>query len=223
MENKNSPWLALEAISGLAAVASVWKTFLGLHFDSFQQAFFQVMPEPAAAFWCPRCCSAHEVVLCFPRSASGGEGSREMRPLLSETAVDGPRVDASQPLIIAVGTREDIFCPPIELSPADIQMWSLSWPRLGRALCHAFALESKFTQLELYQTCQIGAWSADSVPVILTIQAESEHLATVISRLALGLRQKFILLGTTSDKLNVPCQEALANAGAAFFPLDSTV
>src|ERR1043166_6845527 len=218
MENKNSPWLALEAISGLAAVASVWRTFLGLHFESFQQAFFQIMPEPAAAFWCPRCCSAHEVVLGFPRSASRAAGS-----LFSETAVGRPRVDPSQPPISAVGTRDDIFCPPIELSPADIQMWSLSWPRLARALCHAFALESKFTRLELYQTCQIGAWSADSIPVILTIQAESEHLAAVISRLALGLRQKFILLGPTNDKLNVPCQEALANAGAAFFPLDSTV
>ena len=72
-------------------------------------------------------------------------------------------------------------------------------------------------------TCQIGAWSSDSIPAILTIQTEKDTFRSVICELAVRLRASFILLGPTSSHLDVGCQELLSNSQGAFFPLTSHV
>src|SRR5438046_2476761 len=48
------------------------------------------------------------------------------------------------------------------------EFYHLNYPKFSRALCHAFGLIPKAAVFPLPATRQIGAWSADAVPVILT-------------------------------------------------------
>jgi hypothetical protein len=104
-----------------------------------------------------------------------------------------------------------------------VEVWALNWPRLARALCQAFGLNSRFADLKLLNSYQVGVWSADAVPVILTIQAGRSQLSTIISQLSSRLRRPFILLSPTNVNLDATGQEFLANGGAGFFPLDMNV
>jgi hypothetical protein len=114
-------------------------------------------------------------------------------------------------------------CEPIHLTLTDITPLELNWPKLARATSKAFGLDTKIGNLPIPHTIQIGSWSADSVPVILTIQTERHHLHFVISDLIARLHQKFILFAPTTRNLDASSQELLANANAAFFPLETTV
>jgi hypothetical protein len=111
----------------------------------------------------------------------------------------------------------------VTLTRADVELWSLNWTKLARALCHAFSLNYQFADLRPCNTRQIGSWSADAVPVILTIQSQRGFFYSVITELIARLHQKFILLAPTAKHFDAGCQELLANANAAFFPLDSNV
>ena len=55
-------WSSLERNSALRAIPSVWREFMGGHFETFQAAFFQKLPEPAHDFFCERCYCTHEVI-----------------------------------------------------------------------------------------------------------------------------------------------------------------
>src|SRR5437016_794604 len=81
-----------------------------------------------------------------------------------------------------------------------------------RAIGKAFGLQSKTTQFDLLCTAQIGSWSSDTVPVILTIQWNGHELPAVIAELALRLKRPFILLSPTNTHLTAHCQELLAHA-----------
>jgi hypothetical protein len=109
------------------------------------------------------------------------------------------------------------------LTLADITPLELDWHRLGAALCNALGLDARRADLNLFHTRQIGSWSTDAVPVILTIQTEVHELLFIIGQLIARLHQKFILLTPTSDLVDVNCQELLANNGAALFSLDAIV
>ncbi len=61
------------------------------------------------------------------------------------------------------------------------------------------------------------------MPVILTIQQNSQELRAVIAELGLRLRRPYILIGPTNHHLDAHCHELLAHAGAAYFPLEHTV
>src|SRR5204862_989200 len=100
-------------------------------------------------------------------------------------------------------------------------LWSLSWPRLARALCGALGVSVRLTDMKLFNTHQIGIWSADAVPVILTIQSERHQLSNIISQLSSRLRRPFILWSPTNENLDALAQEGLANAGAEFFTLEN--
>jgi len=97
----------------------------------------------------------------------------------------------------------------------------VNWTRLCKTISAAFGLNHKTIDLPLPATCQIGSWSTDAIPIILTVQAESRMFRHVICELAVRLRKPFILLGPTSSHIDVTCHELLANAGAEFFGLDS--
>jgi hypothetical protein len=77
--------------------------------------------------------------------------------------------------------------------------------------------------MNLTATRQVGAWSADAVPVLLTLQGERAAFLFVLGQLAARLRQPFILLAPTSQDLDVVGKELLANVGAGFFDLVSHV
>jgi len=112
-------------------------------------------------------------------------------------------------------------CAPLSLSPTEIIPLQLNWGRLGRALCKAFGLDSKPADLALPNTRQIGSWSADAVPVALTMQTDRHVFRHVLAALALRLKTRFILFAPTADHLDAPCHELLAHAHAACFALSS--
>src|SRR5258705_4352043 len=138
-----TPWPALERNSALRAIPSVWREFMGGHFETFQAAFFHKLPEPSQGFFCERCYCTHEVIIYGPEAharalADIGHGSASLR--VSE--FQSLRVS-----IFATCRCEDRHCPDIPLIPADLEVWALNWPKLGRALCQAFGLNSRFADL----------------------------------------------------------------------------
>jgi len=176
---------------GTGAIPSVWRERAGEQFDTIRSAFLQPRPEPAKSFPCRKCGCAHNVTIYAPDD------------------------------IIAVCACESWNCDDMILTPADIEVLELNWAKLGRALCKAFGLDARTADLGLADTVQIGSWSCDAVPVILTIQRERYDFQHVVAMLAARLRKKFILLAPTSRNLDATSHELLANFGAEFFALDT--
>jgi hypothetical protein len=112
-------------------------------------------------------------------------------------------------------------CEDISLTPGDIELWQVNTAALGREIAAAFGCGSRPAELGLPSTWQVGAWSADSVPVILTIQSCRAGLRRVVADLVARLRKRFILLTPTARLPDVPALERLAGAGAALFDLES--
>jgi len=102
-------------------------------------------------------------------------------------------------------------------------IWELNRPLLSRVLSNDLGFEHKTAEFPLPATAQIGSWSADVVPAILTIQSDAREFRAVVAELVARLRQPFILLAPISTHLSAPCQELLGNVGAGFFALDSHV
>jgi DNA-directed RNA polymerase specialized sigma24 family protein len=113
--------------------------------------------------------------------------------------------------------------PVLELTPAEVELRALCWTRLGRALCRALDLESKAAELGIRDTRQIGAWSVAAVPVLVTLEIEREVFGSVVASLANRLQRPFILLVPTHRALDARGYEALAQARAGCFALDSIV
>src|SRR5437763_15158303 len=64
--------------------------------------------------------------------------------------------------------------------PPSQPTWQLNRPKLGRALCQAFGFASKTAEFPLPATGQIGSWSAEAVPALLTIQSERREVRWVV-------------------------------------------
>lgn len=189
-----SPWLVLESIHNLSAVTAEWRTQLGAHFAAFRNGFLVRAAQAATSYPCPRQCGcAHEIV--------------------HHNSIE----------IVAVCRCESWNCDDLRLAPQDTALWTLSWPRLGSALCKALGLHSRKAGFTLENTRQIGAWSEAAIPVILTVQSEPSGLRPVIRELAARLRQPFILLAPTARHLDATGKELLAHAGAGFFDLESHI
>jgi hypothetical protein len=218
-------WRSLEMIRGLSAVPAIWRRHLGEHFEPFKRGFLLPRAEPAKHFPCAKCGCAHEIIMQadevagtsgvfhgvravgrrdppHPNPLPGGEGDTDVR---------------------AVCTCEPWNCADLILSAADIQVLELNWPKLGRALGEVFGLDSKFSDLRIHQTCQIGSWGADAVPAILTIQSEPHSLRPVLCELIARLRKRFILIAPSHRHLDATCHELMANADAEFFALENLI
>jgi hypothetical protein len=191
-------WTALEQVPGLNAIAATWTGLMGPAFETVRATYFRKQAEPARAWFCEKCYCAHEVV-------ADSAARPEVAPL------------------VAVCRCETGRCPDITLTPGEIEIWELSWPSLGRALCRALGLEASCAEMPIYNTRQIGSWSAGAVPAFLTIQTEPEDLRGAIAELVARLQHPFILLTPTAIHLNATCRELLTHANAGFLPLDSTV
>jgi hypothetical protein len=189
-----NPWAVLESLRALAAIPAVWRSRLGDSFEAFSAAFLERTSVSATSFPCPRGCGcAHEII--HPRPAQ----------------------------IIAVCRCESWCCEDLILSPNDISIWRLNWGRLGNALCRALELQFRMVDLTLYNTRQIGAWTANGIPAILTVQHTSTQFRQVLTTLIARLRQPFILLAPTADHLDARANELLTGVGAAFFSLEAQV
>jgi len=189
-----NPWAVLESLRPPTAVAAVWRSRLGDRFEAFSAAFLERTSVSATFFPCPRGCGcAHEVVHARPAQ------------------------------IIAVCRCETWCCDDLVLSPNDIAVWRLNWNRLGNSLCRALELHFKMVDLNLCHTRQIGAWTSDGIPAILTIQNASSHFRLVLATLIARLRQPFILLAPTASHVDARAHELLAAVGAGFFSLETHV
>jgi hypothetical protein len=190
-----SPWRSLEEFPGLGTFAQTWQSRMGPDFDAIAALCLDPSDRLATAYPCPHDCGcSHHVI---PRH--DGEGA------------------------VAVCRCDPPVCPDIHLTRAQITPLDLNFAKLGRALCQAFGLARKFVELTPPDTFQIGAWSADAVPAILTIQVDPDVFRGAVAELTSTLRRPFILFAPTSTHLDAPCQAMLENHGAAFFPLDANV
>ena len=188
-----SPWSCLETIPGQTGVVATWRNHLGTWFEPFKTAFLHSLAERASSVPCPRDCGCWHEVVHH----------------------DGE--------FLGICRCESWNCHDLQLSAEDLTLWTLSWARLGRALCQALGLQGKTANLNLPATRQLGSWSADAVPVLLTLQSEREEFLFAIGQLVARLRQPFILLAPTSQHFDVQGKELLANVGAEVFALDSYV
>ena len=190
----SSEWSVLETIPGLIALPGVWRQRFGDAFEPMKDLILRECPSLAQLLPCPRGCGLAHDIIC--------------RPDGSLVATCG--ADPNQP--------RDILLTPTEITP-----WEVSWSKLGHALFEILELHGKSAPLPLPNTLQIGAWSADGVPVILTVQVCGATFRRVVAELVARLQRRFILLAPTSYHCDAPCQELLAHARAAFFPLETTV
>ena len=185
-------WNCVESISSCEAVGGVWRQYLGPHYASFSAAFLRFQSGAVRFYPCPRKCGcAHEVI---------------------------PHNDGS---LVGICRCESWNCEDLCLTPADVASFQLSWPHLGQAICKALGLKPKSAEIALPATLQIGAWSADAVPVILTVQSQAVDFRRVVAELVARLGRRFILLAPTTAHFDVPSQELLTRAEAEFFPLDA--
>jgi hypothetical protein len=222
-----TPWSSLEQLPSLRGTAGIWRSLLDEDFETFQDSFLQKSPERAAGVFCERCYCTHEVVsdeACSVFSVQCSEPDRTINAPRSHGPTQtsahksiNPPIHQSDFSLVAACRCPDTHCPDIHVTPADLELWALSWPRLGRALCGALGISPRLTDMKLFNTHQIGIWSASAVPVILTIQSERPQLPTIISQLSSRLRRPFILLAPTSENLDALAQEFLANAGGEYF------
>jgi len=187
-------WQSLESVQGCAAVGAVWRKSLGAQYATFSAAFLQFQTQAVRYYPCPRECGcAHEVI----QHRDGG--------------------------IVGICRCKSWSCEDLCLTPADIACYHLSWARLGHAICKALGLKAKPAEMALPATRQIGAWSADAVPVILTLQSQTADFRRVVTELVVRLGRRFVLLAPTATHFDVASQELLSRADAAFFPLDANL
>jgi len=181
---------ALPQVRDYRAVAAVWHAALGPAFPGFRAAFLQSRPEPANHVPCPRGCGCRHQVI---RHSSGE--------------------------LVAACRCEEWSCDDFVPLPQELVIWELNWERLARALGRALELRWQPLEFPWPYTRQIGAWSADGVPAILTLPADRQSFQRVVVELALRLQRRFILLAPTNDLLDAHGQEVLARADALFVSL----
>lgn len=200
-------WNALESIRGQCAVAGVWQRHLGGQFELFCRSYLTRRPELAVSYPCPHGCGCAHAVMgpldCPPPGSAPGGALPDPLP--------------------AVCQCEDPDCPDLLLRADDLACWELDWTRLARALRRALLLEPKPSDFGDRHTRQIGSWSCESVPVLLTIQTRAGDFRGAVALLTARLRRRFILLAPTTRFADAAALELLGNCGAALFGLDSQV
>ena len=185
-------WGCLEEIIGGLAVRATWQKHFKENFAGVKEGFLE-LDEKATCFPCPHHCGcAHEVI-----EEAGGA-------------------------IVAVCLCDEWRCDDLYLRLEDIAVWKFNRGRFGRALCRALDIDRREAELGLFNTIQVGVFSA-TVPVILTIHYDAQEFRCVVAELAVRLPEGFILLAPSSRFLDVRCQELLAKARAGFFDLESIV
>jgi hypothetical protein len=187
-------WRAVEEIPGLAAVLPVWRRRVGEEFESFRTLCLQVGPKPATLYPCPYATGCAYEICRQPDNS-----------------------------ILGLCRTASPFCPNTIFTEEDVLPLHLNWQKLARELCKALSLNSKFQILPMADTVQVGSWSADAVPVILTIQRDRTIFTHIITGLIARLNRPFILLAPTSFNVTAPCDELLAHARAGFFAIENIV
>ena len=114
-------------------------------------------------------------------------------------------------------------CDDIPLTEADIRVWELKLPLLGRAVAKALGCDGREMEFGLRRTWQVAAAGEGPTPVILTLQPEEEHFRSVVGELVARLPEGFILLAPTKSFCNAASSELLAKVKAGFMDLESNL
>ena len=154
-----------------SAVRAVWQRRGGEQFEIFREAVLRLGKNHAKCYPCQK---------CGLNLAVTGEGPDNIIALCQDCPHN---------------------CQGIHLTADDVELLELDWQKLARKLCRAFSLDPKAADLHLRNTCQIGSWSAESVPVFLTIQREDYDFEYVVNALVARYRRQFILLAPTNRHL----------------------
>jgi hypothetical protein len=190
-----SAWPVLELIPDLITFPADWRTRTGEQFTAFKTLCLQASSIQPEYYPCPRNCACwHRILRRF--DGTGAVGACECLPPT---------------------------CPDFELTIEDITPLEVNFAKLGRAICRALTLDTKPADLGLLFTHQIGSWSADAIPAILTIQPDAAALQSTAADLVAQLKKPFILFAPTAKPFNARCQSLLSGVGADFFPLETTV
>jgi hypothetical protein len=218
-----NPWPVLSQFPGPSALAAVWRKYLAEAYEPFQANFLEPKSAPARTIPCPRGCGCHHEVVPFsPRLLPPGMREPALSPN-SASALHPPSSIFHPPPFLALCRCDPPRCRPIPVTTEDVVPLKLSWTRLARALCHALRLDPKPDSLNLPTTHQIGSWSADAVPAILTIHYDSREFRADVADLLAQLPRPFILLAPTTAHLEAHTQGLLARVRAAFFSLETIV
>ena len=203
---------------GLNAIPADWSSVMGPAFDLAKARYFRKQAEPARSYFCERCNCAHEVFTQSPEVATATAATA----INLAGSTPAPGAPAAQ-RIVAVCRCDSPDCPNILLTPAEIEIWELHWPRLGRSLCDALGLVPLKDEFSFFNTLQIGSWPDSAVPVFLTIQTEPGDLRAAINELGVRHQDPFILLVPTAAHLKFASRELLTHRKADFLPLESSV
>ena len=188
-------WQFLEALPGLSALPGVWEKHLGEQFPAFKALCLEESATLASSIPCSRDCGCFHTVI--PREDRGTAS--------------------------AVCRCDPPCCPDIQLSIAEATPHTVNMARLCRALSRAYGLSARYAKLAPPTTYEVGAWSTDSVPGILTIQTSRYAVRSAVAQLSAMLRRPFILFAPTSDLMDAPTQALLEGCGAGFYSIEATV
>jgi hypothetical protein len=123
--------------------------------------------------------------------------------------------------IVAACDCDPWNCDDIHLKPDDVMLWEFHWSRFAAGVCRAFDFDRVEHDFGLPRTSQIGAWAANAVPVILTIQSDRNEFREVVAELAARMRDGFLLFAPTNRFMDAATHELLAHARAGFFAIES--
>jgi hypothetical protein len=115
------------------------------------------------------------------------------------------------------------LCPTVTAISAlpDTVPLHLSWADFGPAIASSLGCTPKIYETGLPNTWQVGSWSTDSVPLLLSVNTDPLPFRLAVAGLVARLRQPFILFAPTTAHLDAFSQEMLNRDGAAFFALET--
>ena len=112
-------------------------------------------------------------------------------------------------------------CEDMPLTEADVTVWELKLPLLGRAVAKALNCDVNEMEFTMLRTWQVASAGDGPTPVVLTIQADKKSFRSVVGELVARLPKGFILLAPTKSLCNAASSELLAKVRAGFLDLES--
>ena len=185
-------WRWLEHYAGPVAVPAQWRQRLGADYETVRPIYLRKRDGRAYVHPCPHGCGCDHELVWHP---------------------DGR--------IVAVCQCESEDCDAFEVPPEEAVMLEVNLPRVARAVGAALCGEAREMDLGVPGAQQVGAVGRAAVPVVLLVRTEAPAFRASLAELVARLRRPFVLLAPTSQFLDAPGHELLANASAEFLDLQS--
>jgi hypothetical protein len=110
-------------------------------------------------------------------------------------------------------------CPDIPLTRGELEIFALRVETLGREAARALNCRPLGTVIERNHLWQIGAWSTEGVPVLMTLDSGAQALTRVVQLCAARFRSRIILLAADPSLVNAHARAMLDAAGSGLFGL----